>query len=231
MHGNILVVALASLTLGAAAPEEKTPLILTSQGVTCDLGEEGKITLGIPALDGRKTHAPALASTIQTDGKTLTAAYGEPFKGVTLAMKILDGTNVQYRYSALPSDLHIVMCQFNIPASTIVPGLSVSFDHGAPKLIPAAPGKSNKDVTLASTNAKLLTIQWPGGKTLLLTSLLCWHGIQDARVWAKNFVGVCLTPPVARDVPQGDTSTFVMKFELMPPGDAAVAPVTPPAAN
>ena len=214
MKNGILVFALLAF-LGAHL-WAKDSLVLTDKGVACDLGAPGIITLGIPALDGKGTHVPAFSASIQTDGKTLTAKYGAPFDGVALTMKVLDGGNVQYQYMSLPKDLHLVMCQFNLPADSIPPGLAVSFDKSAPKTIPAEPGKTNKDANLVSTNAKTVEIKWPAGETLALTSPKCWHGIQDSRVWGKKFVGICLTPPVARDMKDGDTSTFVMTFAVTP---------------
>lgn len=232
MNRSVAAWALFSFAVGAICSlplRAENSLVLTNGGVSCDLGPVGTFTLGIPALDGRKTHAPALSASIQTDGKTLTAKYGAPFEGVALTMKILDGGNVQYRYTGLPEDLHIVMCQFNLPTTSIVPGLTVSFDHSPPKEIPAEPGKTNHDVNLVSTNAQTLEIDWPTGEALLLTSPKCWHGIQDSRVWGKKFIGICLTPPVKRDAPGGDTSTLVMTFGLKPPTASKPSPTAAPA--
>lgn len=187
---------------------------LTEKGVQCELGSKGSFVLGIPALDGRGTHLAPIPSSIKTDGKTLTAQFAAPFEGVGLEIRILEEGRVEYRYSALPEDLKIVMCQFNLPETALGEGLTVSFDGGNPISIPAQPGKTNKDVVLANANASQLSIRWPDGKTLELnTPTKCWHGIQDARVWSKKFVGVCLTPSLKRDSDALDRSTFVLTFK------------------
>ena len=209
-----LVVGL--LVLGSAAAWA-SPLTLTAKGVACDLGPAGTIVLGIPALDGRGTHAPVLEASIKTDGRTLTGKYGAPFDGAAVEMKILQEGKVEYRYTSIPSDLRIVMCQFNLPASSIASGVTVRFDGGAPKAIPAEPGKTKEAARLASMNGEKLEIAWPTGEMLGLVSPRCWHGIQDNRVWGKSFVGVCLTPPVTRD-----TATFVLTFSVTPPVPAGL---------
>lgn len=190
-------------------------LLLTDSGVLCDAGAAGKYILGIPALDGRGTHLPPLASSIRNDGKTLTATFGEPFAGVTLEMKVLAEGKVQYRYAHLPKDLRIVMCQFNIDNSLIIQGLTVSFDDGKMLSIPVEPGKTNKDASLVNVNASKMRLGFATGQTLTLaTPKSCWHGIQDSRVWGKKFVGICLTPFLTRDEPEGDVSTFVLSFAV-----------------
>ncbi|MDR0534461.1 MAG: hypothetical protein LBH01_10960 [Verrucomicrobiales bacterium] len=201
--------------LGITANAADDFLQLLDNGVVCDAGAAGKYTLGIPALDGRGTHLPPLASSIKNDGRTLTAAFGEPFAGVSLEMKILAGGKVQYRYANLPKDLRIVMCQFNIDNSLISQGVAVSFDGGKALAIPVEPGKTNKDASLANVNASKMELGFPSGETLtMITPKPCWHGIQDSRVWGKKFVGICLTPFLTRDQPEGDVSTFVLEFTV-----------------
>ncbi len=209
---------IATLVL-ASSPSlrAEAPIRLTKAGVACHVGDPGTLTLGIPALDGRNAHAGPIPASIETDGRELTAKFGPPFDGVTLKMKLLADGTVEYCYDFLPDDVRVVMCQFNLPADSIVPGLTVTFDQMQAKKIPAAPGKTNDAVRLASANARSLEIKWPSGETLSLTAAnTCWHGIQDSRVWGKNFVGICLTPPLKRDEAGGKKSTFVMTFNLTP---------------
>lgn len=190
-----------------------TPLALTAAGVVCPAGDGRTLTLGIPALDGRGTHAPPLSASIVTDGRALDARFGPPFDGVVLHMRILEGDRVEYRYDHLPDDARLVMCQFNIPRELIVPGLAVAFDRGTPREIPATPGKTNAEARLADVNARSLAIRWPSGDGLGLTvPNVCWHGIQDARVWGKKTVAVCLTPALTRDEAGGTRSTLVLAF-------------------
>jgi hypothetical protein len=211
----VLTIALTLLAAGRLSAEES--IALTKFGVACDLGALGTYTLGIPALDGRNTHAAPIPSSIETDGKELTAKFGPPFDGVTLRVKLLGDGQVQYSYDSLPEDARLVMCQFNIPSDAVVPGLTVTFDQMPPKEIPVEAGKTNDDVRLANANAKKLEIKWPTGEMLYLaTPNTCWHGIQDSRVWGKSFVGVCLTPPLKRDTPGDNKSTFTMTFSVTP---------------
>lgn len=171
--------------------------------------------LGIPALDGRKTHTAPLPASIETDDREPTARFGPPFDGVTLRIRVLDEKHVEYVYDHLPDDARLVMCQFNIPQAAIVSGLTVTFDRWPPVTIPVEAGKTNAAARLADANAPKLTIQWPSGDTLALAApKSCWHGAQDARVWGKPFVGVCLTPSLPRDQAGGDTATFVMIFDI-----------------
>lgn len=190
-------------------------LTLTPSGVACSVGSKGVFTLGLPALDGRGVHAPVILSSIRTDGKELTAKFGAPFEGATVHLKILPDNNVGYTYESLPEDARLVMCQFNIPNASIKDDLSVVFDQKPPVVLPVQPGKTNDDVRLASVNARHLEIKWSSGESLALDSpTICWHGIQDARVWGKGFVGVCLTPPLKRDTPQGTKSTVILSFAI-----------------
>ncbi len=206
------------LSLSALAPLRGEPSFqLTPAGVACRLGDRGTFVLGIPALDGRNTHAAPLPASIETDGLKLTAGFGPPFAGVTLRMRVLDEKRVEYAYANLPGDVRLVMCQFNIPQASIIEGLTVAFDQRSPVVIPVAAGKTGKDVRLAGANAQKLAIKWPSGDALSVTTPKpCWHGVQDVRVWGKPFVGVCLTPSLTRDHEGGDSATFVMTFDVMP---------------
>ncbi len=193
-------------------------MTLTSKGVRCDVESTGSFTLGIPALDGRGTHLAPIPSRTQTDGKTLTAVYGPPFDGVTLAAKILAGGQVEYTFEHLPADLHLAMCGFNLPVESLVPGATVTFDGGTPMTIPAVAGKTNQEVMLASLHVRKVEIKWPSGASLnLTTSATCWFGIQDARVWFKKYISVCLTPSLQRDVPDGEKATLVMTLGVVSP--------------
>lgn len=209
--------ATALLLLAAWSPLRGEPtLSLTSKGVACRLDGRGTFVLGIPSLDGRNTHAAALPASIETDGRKLMAEYGAPFLGVTVCMQVLDERRVEYVYDNLPTDVRVIMCQFNIPQASIVPGLAVTFDQHPPVAIPVAAGKTDKEVRLADLTAQKLAIQWPSGDTLSLTTPKpCWHGIQDARVWGKPYVGVCLTPSLAR-AHGVSSATFVMTFDVTP---------------
>lgn len=204
-----------SLLAWAAEPLAAGEVTLTPSGVACPVGNKGVFTLGIPALDGRGAHAPVIPSSIQTDGQELTAKFGPPFDGATVHMKVLPDDNVEYTYDSLPEDARLVMCQFNIPNASIEDDLKVTFDQKPPVTIPVEPGKTNDDVRLASLNAHRLEIKWASGESLSLDSpFTCWHGIQDARVWGKGFVGVCLTPPLKRDASQTNRSTFTLSFSF-----------------
>jgi len=211
-------ILLLALCLGTTWLRAEGSLTLTSKGVRCDVESIGSFTLGIPALDGRGTHLAPIPSRTQTDGKTLTAIYGPPFDDVTLAAKILAGGQVEYTFDHLPPDLHLAMCGFNLPVESLVPETTVTFDGGTPKTIPAVAGKTNEEVILASLHARKVEIKWPSGASLNLTaSGTCWFGLQDARVWAKKYINVCLTPPLRRDVPGGEKSTFVLSLSVVPP--------------
>jgi len=192
-------------------------LSLTPKGVACDMGNLGEIVLGIPALDGRNAHAAILADSVQIDGNRLTGRFGEPFDGVTLEMRLLGDGRVEYVYDSLPPDVKLVMCQFNLHNEVILDDVTVRLDQSAAVPIPVTPGKTNDDVRLLSKNGQKVVIDWPGGASLQLTSpSTCWFGVQDSRVWGKDFVGVCLTPPLKRDTPEGTRSTFVLTFGVYP---------------
>jgi len=216
------------LALAVVIPLRGEPsLLLTPDGVACRPGDRGTFVLGIPALDGRNTHAAPLPASIETDGRKLTAAFGPPFSGVTVRMRVLDEKRVEYSYGNLPADARLVMCQFNLPQASIVEGLTVTLDRHPPVAIPVTAGKTNRDVRLADSNAQKLAIQWPSGEVLSVTTPKpCWHGIQDARVWGKPFVGVCLTPSLPRDREEGDSATFVMTFEVTPASAVKTGPTT-----
>jgi hypothetical protein len=211
--------SIAAAALVALIPLRGEPaLALTPAGVVCRLSDTHRLTLGIPALDGRSTHAPPVAGSIVADGRTLSARFGPPFDGVTLAMRVLDDNHVEYTYDHLPDDARLVMCQFNLPRELIVPGLTVSFDQHPPREIPLAPGKTNASARLADVNARKMEIRWPSGEVIALTSPhICWHGIQDSRLWGKDFVGICLTPPLTRNEIDDTTATFVLTFGLITP--------------
>lgn len=191
---------------------------LTRQGVACDLGDSRSLTLGIPALDGRGVHAPAMTDGIVvSDGRLLTATFGPPFQGVALSMRLLGDGRVEYRYENLPEDAKLVMCQFNLPSAMIPPGLTVVLDDARTKEIPVKPGSAREAVRLLDANAARMILRWPSGESLSLQSERpCWHGVQDSRVWGKDFVGVCLTPSLRRDRPGGTTSTFTLAFGTAP---------------
>lgn len=206
-----------SLTLGAsllfAASLRADDLTLIPKGVACDLGKKGTIVLGIPALDGRNAHAPVDPATVQINGKELTAKFGAPFEGVSCRLKILDGDAVEYSYENLPDDAKLVMCQFNVTPELIEEGLTATFDQKPPVTIPVQPGKTNNDARLASLNAHTVKLEWPSGPSLTLEApFTCWFGVQDSRVWGKNFVGVCLTPPLKRD--SGPSASFILTFVI-----------------
>lgn len=132
-------------------------------------------------------------------------------------MRLLGDDRVEYTYAGLPDDVRLVMCQFNLPRELIVPGLTVVFDQRPPREIPLEPGKTNAAARLADVNARKMEIRWPSGEIIALSSPhTCWHGIQDSRVWGKDFVGICLTPPLKREPPGATTSTFVLAFALTP---------------
>lgn len=208
LPGALVLAASASLFAGE-------PVMLTKSGVACQVGGAGVYTLGIPAIDGRGTHSAVIPSSIKTDGATLTAKFGPPFAGVTLRMRLLGGGRVEYVYALLPKDARLVMCQFDIPAAAITPGVTATFDSGPPVAIPVTPDKAGKKARLAEANARTLVIRWPSGEALTLTGpAACWHGVQDARIWGKGFVGVCLTPPLRRDGDDAARSTFVMTFGI-----------------
>jgi len=218
-----LRVLCAAWAVASAMPASRAAdLVLTPDGVACAVGSRGTIHLGIPALDGRGAHAAADPATIQTDGRELTAHFRAPFEDVALRMRLLDGDQVEYTYSALPADVRLVMCQFNLPDTSIEDGLSVTFDGARSFAIPAEPGKTNDDARIASLNAKGVEISWADGALLSLRSpFTCWYGIQDSRVWGKSFVGVCLTPPLKRDPQAPGRSTFVLSFAIGQPGTGA----------
>jgi hypothetical protein len=209
------LLGLLSITVPTLIVAAQGSIGLTSAGVACDLGERGVLILGIPAVDARGTHAPVRAESVTTDGATLTAAYRPPFKDVTLTMRMLEDQRVEYKYNNLPRDARIVMCQFNIPQGFIVPGLTATFDGNRSIQLPSSPGKTNGSVRLLDVNASRMDLSWPTGECLTLISPTpCWHGVQDSRVWGKNFIGVCLTPPLVRNKSDENAATFVLTFRI-----------------
>jgi hypothetical protein len=79
--------------------------------------------------------------------------------------------------------------------------------------IPEKPGKTNDDVRLANINANKVELKWTTGENLALTvPHKCWFGIQDQRIWGKKTIGICLTPPLKRNVEGGEKSTFMLAF-------------------
>ena len=223
-------IRLLALAMGAMTMPHlwaNSPLVLTKNGVECDLGTLGKFTLGIPALDGRGTHLHPISESVKTDGKTLTAKFGHPFEGVGMTMKLLDGNKVEYTYTALPKDLHVVMSGVNVPVDVLVPGLTVTFDSAPPITIPGQPGNDNTKANIAQANAQKFEIKWPTGEALTVTSpSVCWHAIQDARVWGFKYISVVQVTPVTRTPPGSETSTFMMTFVFAVPS-ATVAPAVP----
>ena len=169
--------------------------------------------LGIPFLDGRKTHLGPVPGSVRTDGRTLTAEFGAPFEGVRLAMRVLDGGRVELVYDKLPADLKMVMTQFTLTQEMADAGVSVSFDGWKTVKIPAEPGRTNEEVRLLDINASRAELRWADGAVLALTVPgKCWFGIQDQRVWGKNSIGVCLTPALKRDAAGGETATLLFTF-------------------
>lgn len=212
---KLLPAILAAFLPGALLAEE---ISLKATGVALDLGTKGSVSLGIPAMDGRNTHAGVDASTLKIDGKELSARYRAPFGQVTVRMRILPENAVEYTFESLPEDARLAMCQFNIPSAVIEEGLTVIFDERTPTLIPPQAGKTNAEVRLASLNAHRVEIAWADGTSLQLEApFACWFGIQDSRIWGKDFVGVCLTPPLKRDAIHEDKTVFVLKFGVRKP--------------